>query len=290
MPLNKLSGKHVSKKRTGADVPIWDQVPTVGDVKGPSSSINNTIPKFSGVSGKAITNSQILIDDDDIITYPAAYNVKRVTRAVSANSAGETLIAVTDTSAPRTITLDNDDKEAGRIIIVKDESGGAGSNPITVVPESGTIDGASSVIIGANYGSQTFYSNGTNWFVLGGVMANPIPYKLNAATSSTNATSLKASPGKVYSVSVLNVDNNDFFIKFYDKASAPVVGTDVPVLVLRISRITTDIANGIPTHYTFPEGIYFSTGIAFATTTGILDSNTGVISVTSQCPINISYE
>jgi len=85
--------------------------------------------------------------------------------AVSASSTGETLIGVTDTSAARTITLDQDDEVDGRVVIIKDESGAAATNNITVDTEgSSTIDGAASVAITANYGVLRVYFRNGNWF------------------------------------------------------------------------------------------------------------------------------
>ena len=78
---------------------------------------------------------------------------------------GETIIGVTDTTVARTITLASSDCVDGRIIIIKDESGGAGANNITVTTQgSETIDGNSTATIDVNYGSLRLYSNGTNWF------------------------------------------------------------------------------------------------------------------------------
>lgn len=90
--------------------------------------------------------------------------VKRTPTAVDYMSAGESIIAVTNTAAPRTITLANADKDSAKRIEIKDESGGAATNNITIVAETGTIDGAASVAITANYGVARLYSDGTNWF------------------------------------------------------------------------------------------------------------------------------
>jgi len=85
--------------------------------------------------------------------------------AISVNSNGETIIGVTDTSSPRTVTLDQDDEVGGRVVIVKDESGAAGTNNITVDTEgSSTIDGTASVTITANYGVLRIYFRNGNWF------------------------------------------------------------------------------------------------------------------------------
>lgn len=90
--------------------------------------------------------------------------------AVTASSAGRQYIGVTSTAAARTITLDTDDLNRGSAanvwrVVVKDESGGAATNNITIDTEGAeTIDGANSIVINANYGVLRVYSNGTNWF------------------------------------------------------------------------------------------------------------------------------
>lgn len=96
----------------------------------------------------------------------AAFAVYRTSTAVSANTAGQTIIGVTDNSSARTVTLDTDDVIDGNIIIIKDEAGTASSaNNITIATEgSETIDGASTQTITTDYGVLRLYSNGTNWF------------------------------------------------------------------------------------------------------------------------------
>lgn len=92
-------------------------------------------------------------------------NYKRKAVATSQNTAGESIFGVTDTSIARTVTIDTDDEVSGRSIIVKDESGGAGTNNITITTESGSlIDGVASIPITVNYGVLRLYFNGTNWF------------------------------------------------------------------------------------------------------------------------------
>lgn len=95
-------------------------------------------------------------------------------RASASNYAvvsSDCLVAITDTSAARTVTLPNaaTEFEAGTVLIIADESGGAGTNNITINPKAGsgqTIDGASSIVISKNYGLVQLYSTGTNWKVL----------------------------------------------------------------------------------------------------------------------------
>lgn len=92
-------------------------------------------------------------------------SLNTVATATSVNSTGESVIGVTDTSSARTITIDTDDEVAGRVLIVKDESGGAATHNITVDTEgSSTIDGASSKVISTNYGVLRMYFRNGNWF------------------------------------------------------------------------------------------------------------------------------
>ena len=80
----------------------------------------------------------------------------------------DSYIGVTDTTAARTITLP-DVSRAGesKIVIINDESGGAGANNITVAGfGSDTIDGSATATIAANYGSLTLICDGSNWFTI----------------------------------------------------------------------------------------------------------------------------
>ena len=59
----------------------------------------------------------------------------------------------------------------------------------------------------------------------------------NAAT--TNATSTKASAGTVYGIIVANASAETRYLKVYNKASAPTVGTDTPVLTFPVASGAT---------------------------------------------------
>jgi len=79
------------------------------------------------------------------------------------------LVAFADTSVARTAFLpDAKNLEAGHTFIIKDESGAASVNNITIQPADAgqTIDGVSSVTISTNFGSQWVYTDGVNWFTM----------------------------------------------------------------------------------------------------------------------------
>ena len=76
------------------------------------------------------------------------------------------IIAITNTGAARTVNLPPvASAGVGTVYIVKDESGGAGTNNITIDGDgSETIDGATTKVINTNYGAVRLYCTGSAWF------------------------------------------------------------------------------------------------------------------------------
>jgi hypothetical protein len=80
------------------------------------------------------------------------------------------------------------------------------------------------------------------------------------SAATTNATSLKATSGSLYELSITNLSAAPKFVKLYNKATAPTVGTDVPVRTIEVAaNASRDIEFGA-------LGKLFTTGIAFAIT------------------------
>ena len=80
--------------------------------------------------------------------------------------AGDRVIGVNYAGAA-TITLPTSQNHSGRSYTIKDESGAAAANNISVATEGvETIDGAATDTISENYGSKTYYSDGSNWFIV----------------------------------------------------------------------------------------------------------------------------
>lgn len=102
-------------------------------------------------------------------------------------------------------------------------------------------------------------SNGTTAFV--------------KSAATTNATSVKASAGSILGGILVNNSAAVKFFKFYNKASAPTVGTDTPVATLGIP------ANG--GNLCLSDDGYgnarFSTGIAYAITGAVTDADTTAV-------------
>ena len=55
---------------------------------------------------------------------------------------------------------------AGQIYVIKDAKGDANTNNVTIVPASGTIDGAANKVINTAYGSIRLVHTGTTWHVV----------------------------------------------------------------------------------------------------------------------------
>lgn len=106
-----------------------------------------------------------------------------------------------------------------------------------------------------------------------GVVAdNGTPFRCLSA-ASTNATSLKASAGTLYALVATNTNAAVRYLKFYNKATSPTVGTDTPVFTFAIPGN----AAGAGFSINLDPGAQFGTGIAYAITTGAADSDTAAV-------------
>ena len=72
------------------------------------------------------------------------------------------------------------------------------------------------------------------------------------------------------------------YLKFYNKATAPTVGTDTPVL-------TIALAPSAAFNITFPMGRYFATGIGYGLSTGSADNDTGALTAADIVGLNVNY-
>lgn len=108
---------------------------------------------------------------------------------------------------------------------------------------------------------------------------NTTHHLVSAAT--TNATSVKASGGTIGLIAVSNKNAAPVYFKLYNKASAPTVGTDTPVMTI---LVPTNSTVTVP----HPTGLRLATGIAFALTTGLAVADTGAVTA-GDVVTHISY-
>jgi hypothetical protein len=69
--------------------------------------------------------------------------------------------------------------------------------------------------------------------------------RLVSAAASTNATSAKAAPAQVHSVVGYNAAAALRYLKLYDKASAPTVGTDTPFMTIAYRKYLSDLTKRV---------------------------------------------
>jgi hypothetical protein len=102
------------------------------------------------------------------------------------------------------------------------------------------------------------------------------------SANTTNATSVRTSTSNIGLIVVSNINAAARYFKLYNKASAPTVGTDTPILTAMIPAgrtVTIPVPNG---------GMRMVTGIAYALTTGITVADTGAVAV-SEHSVFIAY-
>lgn len=105
--------------------------------------------------------------------------------------------------------------------------------------------------------------------------------RILSAAADTNATSALARPGYLHTVTGYNAAGAVRYIKFYDKASAPTVGTDTPVITLAIPASSVFNFN--------LDGFAFSTGIAYGMVTGAADNSTAALTAADILGLNVTY-
>jgi hypothetical protein len=101
-------------------------------------------------------------------------------------------------------------------------------------------------------------------------VSNSLTASRVVAAASTNATNLKASAGNIAALDVFNVATYPVFLKLYNKASAPTVGTDTPTWTIPVPA-----GGGFSRDFLYGE--YFSTGISYAITKLQADSDTTAV-------------
>jgi hypothetical protein len=115
----------------------------------------------------------------------------------------------------------------------------------------------------------------------------PISYtpgkKISAA--STNATVIKAAPGVIGYLCATNTNANPRFVKLYDKATAPTVGTDVPVATFLVPGNTSGSGTNVPLN---GAGMNFLNGISFAITANVGDADATSIAA-SEVVLNYGW-
>lgn len=145
----------------------------------------------------------------------------------------------------------------------------------TAVITANTVDGPSMIALDAPLPA------GAN--LLG--IVNTLPGVASAykaiSTAATIAAVVKASAGNLHELTVENYTATACYVKLYDKASAPLPASDIPVLTLYVAPGTTTI----PVEYAREFGVTgkrFATGIALGATAAAGNTDTTVLAAGVQ--------
>jgi hypothetical protein len=86
--------------------------------------------------------------------------------------------------------------------------------------------------------------------------------------ANTNDTLIKTGQTKLYKAILTNGSAGTLYVKYYDKASAPTVGTDTPLITIAVKTLETKVIDF------GEEGIVFELGLGMGVTGGIADNDT----------------
>lgn len=235
------------------DAGDWNRVQTgASDGTGSGNKVPTTMFMFNGTNFDRVTGTAANGLDVDVTRMPATFTED------AASAGGETGLLIlgvrNDAGAARTST----DADYGTLAL--DSAGRVG---ITDLGGSITVDGAVSLSASTS----------------GGLTA----YKLLSA-ATTNSTSVKGSAGQLNYLHVTNRHASAvYYLKLYNKATTPAVGTDVPVQVYPIPPSFGGFNIAIN------PGLDFTTGIALAITGGVADADTTAVTA-NDVVVNLGYK
>jgi hypothetical protein len=108
---------------------------------------------------------------------------------------------------------------------------------------------------------------------LPGAQAQTIPLKFLSLNTTNSTLVFKGNAGGVLLGTgvVINTTTTVYYLKLYNKATAPTCGTDTPVWTLPIPFAASNAAGG----FVLPlgDGLLFSLGLGFCITGGIADND-----------------
>lgn len=152
-----------------------------GSASAISVGSGTTVDLYEGIIGS--TNTNCITGSGNIslsgVTYKKSSSLVNTTTQTLTKTnkgaykvtlpAGDYTVLTTDeivgatSSAARAITL-NSSPSTGQVVTIKDVTGTAAANNITITPAAGNIDGAGTKVIASNYGSVTLFYSGMAWF------------------------------------------------------------------------------------------------------------------------------
>ena len=112
-------------------------------------------------------------------------------------------------------------------------------------------------------------------------------HRLVSAAGTTNATIANVGYTKLHSIVLTNAAAAAKFLKIYNKASAPTVGTDVPIMTIQLPPTAV---NSGRTQIDFGSNpVHCSLGLAYALTGAVADSDTTALTAADVIALNLVY-
>lgn len=105
-------------------------------------------------------------------------------------------------------------------------------------------------------------------------------HRLLSAAATTNATLVKAGPGAIHRIQGFNNKASAVFLKLYDKATSPTVGTDVPRKTIRLAASA---------NFDYELHDSYQNGIGYALCGAAPDADTTALVAGDIVTMNIDY-
>lgn len=105
--------------------------------------------------------------------------------------------------------------------------------------------------------------------------------RLLSSTADTNPNVVLGAPGRVWGIQGYNAAGAVRYLKFFNKVTAPTVGTDTPVKTIPLPALT---AFDLDLH-----AYHFDTGIGIGIVSGSADNSNGALAVGDILGLNIDY-
>jgi hypothetical protein len=116
-------------------------------------------------------------------------------------------------------------------------------------------------------------------------LAPATPYFVNSAASTNGALVLTATSG-LHAFWATNTGATAAFVKLYNKATAPTVGTDVPEMIIPVPAAVSGVP-GVANIYTGHNAFRFPLGLGIAITGGAADADTTAVAA-GQVKVKLS--
>lgn len=135
---------------TGAGTLVFGELDFINTSKGINTT---TLTKRTTSTGSIQIYGGLI---ESYVSQSASYNVKTT----------DCIIGVVTSGGAYMMTMPNSGLSSGQRWTIKDESGSAASNNITISGNGANIDGSSTYVMNNNYGSVDIYWNGSNFFIV----------------------------------------------------------------------------------------------------------------------------